>query len=203
LLVADNNHVLEIFRFIADVVFHEKHSGYARRRAAMQTGTLAVARTFSDDRHLALRGRICCRFHSLGYRDSMSREGDSFWDQFRTFRQLKEYAAVGEVKSWKRGAFREFAREHPAEANCLRQSRRAGNFAIATGLAGAVGSGAFAYKYGRSGLGATLAATAGFAAAALMGGHAASVYYWGFSPKVDPLDASILFLKWVKDHEQS
>jgi hypothetical protein len=138
-----------------------------------------------------------------GYRDSMSREGESFWDQFRTFRQLKEYAAVGEVKSWKRGAFREFAREHPAEANCLRQSRRAGNFAIATGLAGAVGSGAFAYKYGRSGLGATLAATAGFAAAALMGGHAASVYYWGFSPKVDPLDASILFLKWVKDHEQS
>ncbi len=131
----------------------------------------------------------------------MSEEKHSFLDQFRTFRQLKEYAAIGELRPWGRSTFREFAKEHPKEATCLRQGRRAGNFAVLVGVAGALGSAAYTYRYGRSAIGAALAAGAGFAAAALMGGHGAMLYYWGVAPEIEPLDASIVFLHWVKNHQ--
>ncbi|KAF6004255.1 hypothetical protein CCYA_CCYA04G1206 [Cyanidiococcus yangmingshanensis] len=133
----------------------------------------------------------------------MSEKETSLLDQFRTFKQLQEYIAIGRVEPWGRGAFREFAKEHPKEAACLRQGRRAGNFAVITGLFGALGSAAYTYRYGRSGIGATLAAGAGFATAALLGGHAAMLYYWGVAPEMEPLDASIVFLRWVKDHQSA
>ncbi|KAK4538035.1 hypothetical protein CDCA_CDCA15G4060 [Cyanidium caldarium] len=127
---------------------------------------------------------------------------ESLRRRFRVLRMWSEVMEDGPTEPWGTAELDAFGREHPQEAQVVRDARSAGFVGAAAGLASGVASGLHTYRHARIGYGALMIGAFGALAGWLAAGELATLALVGLRPPVEPMVANARFLLWLGERQR-
>ena len=127
---------------------------------------------------------------------------ESLRRRFRVLRIWSEVMEDGPTEPWGTAELDAFGREHPQEAQVVRDARSAGWVGAAAGLASGVASGLHTYRHARAGYGALMIGVFGALAGGLAAGELATLALVGLRPPVEPMVANARFLLWLGERQR-